>query len=361
MPNLQLAYQYVIDACNYPYVGYNWNWPERASIDLTVTYRTYCDCSSLMSKAMTVGGYFTNNPWFWTGNQIHYMQEAGWVQQPLSGVWLPGDILHHYGDPGHTEMVYTGGDASGVTMGAHSSRYDFPLQVSINDYTSRAAGSSWTSLWRDPTGTAAAYKWYQSNTVLDDYGDYMTGNAFMVWQYFSALGFTAEAIAGLLGNMQQESGINPGRWQGGSGPGYGLVQWDPASGYFNYATRNGIDINDADSNGNGQCQCINDGESEGQWLPNHPTAIAHNTRYSWAEFSQLTDVNEAVRAFLYEYERAGTPMLENRYTYAAHWYDIIKSGIWGAADIGTPSARPGVQRNGAIAELQRRLVIPGRL
>lgn len=354
MPSLQLAYQYVIDACNYPYVGYNMNWPERTTIDLNVTYRTYCDCSSLMSKALTVGGYFNNNPWFSTSNEIHYLQEAGWVQQPLSGVWQPGDILHHYGSPGHTEMVYTGGNAGGVTMGAHSSRYDFPRQVSINDYPSSASGSNWTSLWRDPTGTAASYKWHQSNSYLDEYGDYMTANAFMVWQFFSALGFTPEAVAGLLGNMQQESGINPGRWQGGSGPGYGLVQWDPASNYLNWAAGQGINTNDADQNGDGQCTLINLCESVGQWIPTSAYP------YSWAQFAALTDVNEAVRAFLYEYERAGTPMLENRYTYAAHWYEIIKTGIWGVGDVGTPSARPEVQRHGAIAELQRRLVIPGR-
>ena len=356
MPSLSAAYQYVIDACNYPYVGYNMNWPERTTIDLSVSYRTYCDCSSLMSKALTIGGYFNNNPWFYTGNEIHYLQEAGWIQQPLSGVWAPGDILHHYGDPGHTEMVYTGGNAGGVTMGAHSSRYDFSEQVSINSYHSSASGSSWTSLWRDPTGTAAAYKWHQSNASLPEYGDYMTANAFMVWQYFSALGFTPESIAGLLGNMQQESGINPGRWQGGTGPGYGLVQWDPASNYMNYASRHGIDINDADSNGNGQCQCINDSESEGQWLPNS----GHGYTYTWAQFSQLSDWSTATQAFCWQFERPGTPMMSNRLTYAAHWYDIIKSGIWGVGDSGNPSARPEVQRRGAIEDLQRRLVIPGR-
>lgn len=357
LPSLSDAYNYVIAACNYPYVGYNWNWPQRTTIDITVNYRTYCDCSSLMSKALTVGGYFTNNPWFVTDTELTYLQRAGWVRQPINGIWLPGDILHHYGSPGHTEMVYTGGNAGGVTMGAHSSSYDFPDQVSIR---SKPSGiGSWTSLWRDPTGTAAAYKWHQSNSAYNEYDENMTANAFMVWQYFNDLGFSMAAIAGLLGNMQQESGINPGRWQGGTGPGYGLVQWDPASNYMNYASRNGIDINDADSNGNGQCQCINDGESEGQWLPNTPTAIAHNTRYTWAEFSRLTDVNEAVRAFLYEYERAGTPMIENRYRYAAHWYDIISSGFWGAAEEGVAAGTMKTKIAG-INDLMRRLVIPGR-
>lgn len=360
MPSLTDAFNYCVAACNDPYIGYSI--PDRKSGTLGVDYVTHFDCSSLMSKSMTVGGYFTNNPWFSTSDQPTYMSRAGWIEVDQSGLWIPGDILWypagwHGKEYGHTEMVYEGGTGKGRTMGAHTSGYAFARQVSIND--------SWTSagyykaMYRDPTGTVAAYKWHQSNSVLDEYGPDMTANAYMVYSFFNKLGFTAEAIAGLLGNMQQESGINPGRWQGGSGPGYGLAQWDPASNYMNYATRNGIDINDADSNGEGQCQCINDGEAEGQWLPNTPTAIEHNTRYSWAEFAQLTDVNEAVRAFLYEYERAGTPMLQNRYTYAAYWYGIITSGQW-IGDGGNPSPGYIEKRRGFITDLQRRLVIPGR-
>lgn len=349
MPSLSDAYNYVIAACNWPYVGYSQ--PQRETIDITVNYRTYCDCSSLMSKGLTVGGYYVNNPWFVTANEQSYLSRIGWIQEDINGIWQPGDILWR---SGHTEMVYTGGNGGGVTMGAHTSKYAFENQVSINDYTSTA--SSWSQLWRDPTQSATSHKWHQSNGYLDEYGDYMTDNAYMVYSYFIKLGFTYEAIAGLLGNMQQESTINPGVWQNQSAQsgGYGLVQWTPASGYFNYAATHGINTSDPDSNGDGQCQCINDCESEGQWIPTSAYP------YTWAQFSQLTDVNEAVRAFLYEYERAGIAALDNRLRYAAHWYDIIKTGAWGAGDPGTPSGRPDVIRRGAVSELMRRLVIPGR-
>lgn len=351
MPSLSDAYNYVITACNYPYVGYNWNWPERTTIDITVNYRTYCDCSSLMSKALTVGGYFTNNPWFVTDTELTYLERAGWVRQPINGVWLPGDILHHYGSPGHTEMVYTGGTASGVTMGAHSSSYDFPDQVSIR---SKPSGiGSWTSLWRDPTGTAAAYKWHQSNSAYNEYDENMTANAFMVWQFFKDLGFSAASIAGLLGNMQAESTINPGRWQGGSGPGYGLVQWDPASKYRNWANSQGIDMNDADENGNGQCTYVNMCEQVGQW------GSYGGYSYTWAQFSQLTDWNEATLAFLYQFERPSVPHTADRLRYAEHWYEIIQAGFWGAADEGIEAGTLKT-KIALINDLQRRLVIPGR-
>lgn len=352
MPSLSIAYQYVIDACNDPYIDYN-RFDLRTTITLGVNYVTYCDCSSLLSKALTVGGYYVNNPWFYTGNEDYYLKKAGWQIEDINGQWMPGDILWK---DGHTEMVYTGGQASGVSMGAHTSDPHVPFErhVCINNYTSYAG--KWTRLYRDPTQTVTTFKWYQSNTVLDEYGPEMTGNAYMVYQFFSGIGFSYAAIAGLLGNMQQESGINPGRWQGGSGPGYGLVQWDPASNYLNWASAQGINTNDDDQNGEGQCNLINLCESVGQWLPNS----SHGYTYTWAQFSQLTNVSEAVQAFCWEFERPGTPMMQNRLDYASYWYDIISTGAWGAGDPGNPSFRPDNIRTGIINDLQRRLVIPGR-
>lgn len=347
-PSLSAAYQYVIDACNDPNIGYSQD--ERTTITLGVNYHTYCDCSSLLSKALTVAGYFKNNPWFATSGEREYLRRAGWVQQDINGQWNPGDILWR---SGHTEMVYTGGTGQGVSMGAHTAKYSFERQVSISDKTTYAR--KWTSLWRDPTGTAQAYKWYMSNAYLDTYGDEMTGNAYMVYSYFRDLGFSNEAIAGLLGNMQQESTINPGLWQNiqSQTGGYGLVQWTPASGWFDYAAANNIDITDADESGDGQCACVNNCTNDGQWIP------TSSYPYSWSEFAQLTDVHEAVKAFLYEYERAGTPALQNRLDYSDHWYDVITSGAWGG-DPGDPSGRPDNVRTGILNDLQRRLVIPGR-
>lgn len=352
MPSLAIAYQYVIDACNDPYIDYN-RFDLRETITLGVNYVTYCDCSSLLSKALTVGGYFTNNPWFYTGNEDYYLTKAGWEQVDLYGEWRPGDILWK---DGHTEMVYTGGQAGGVSMGAHtsSSYVPFDRHVCINSYPSTASGSGWTRLYRDPTQTVATFKWYQSNTVLDEYGPEMTGNAYMVYQFFSSIGFSYAAIAGLLGNMQAESGINPGRWQDGTGPGYGLVQWDPASKYRNWATSQGIDMNDDDQNGDGQCTYVNMGEQVGQWGP------YNGYSYTWAEFAALDSWHEATLAFLWEFEKPSRPHTENRLIYAEYWYNIISTGAWGAGDPGNPGYRPDNVRAALINDLQRRLVIPGR-
>lgn len=147
MPNLQDAYDSVIAACNDPYIGYSMDY--RTTITLGVTYRTYCDCSSLMSWALTRGGFFTSNPWFGTAGQLAKMQAAGWTIVSKSGVWLPGDILlrpRTSSRIGHTEMVYSGGDGRGVTMGAHWAKPDFADQVSIN--SSSTTGQEYTYLLR---------------------------------------------------------------------------------------------------------------------------------------------------------------------------------------------------------------------
>lgn len=66
----------------------------------------------------------------------------------------------------------------------------------------------------------------------------MAINAEYIYSYLSDCGWTAEAVAGLLGNMQHESSINPGRWQsdnvGNMSGGYSLVQWTPASNYISW-------------------------------------------------------------------------------------------------------------------------------
>jgi hypothetical protein len=55
-------------------------------------------------------------------------------------------------------------------------------------------------------------------------------NAKTIWDYLISHGLSQNAAAGILGNIEQESGGNPaaGNWPGN----YGLIQWTPASQYF---------------------------------------------------------------------------------------------------------------------------------
>lgn len=76
-----------------------------------------------------------------------------------------------------------------------------------------------------------------SNWIVSESGtigsDGMAHNADIIRAYFIDSGWTENAVAAIVGNMQVESGINPGRWEndnvGNLSGGFGLVQWTPAT------------------------------------------------------------------------------------------------------------------------------------
>lgn len=73
----------------------------------------------------------------------------------------------------------------------------------------------------------------------------MQNNAEILWPAMQALGWSDWAIAGIMGNMQTESTLNPGIWQGlnegNEEGGYGLVQWTPATNFLDWAEARGYD------------------------------------------------------------------------------------------------------------------------
>lgn len=147
MSKLSDFIRYVYAACNDPNVGYSI--PKRTTIKLNSNKRTYCDCSSLISWAMTKAGFYSSNPWFYTGNEEAELKKAGWKRyNPNKVEWEPGDILHRRSNgSGHTEVVYKGtGTGQGITMGAHGSLYSWANQVNVNKYISY--GRNWQNLYR---------------------------------------------------------------------------------------------------------------------------------------------------------------------------------------------------------------------
>lgn len=73
----------------------------------------------------------------------------------------------------------------------------------------------------------------------------------VVWSMLKKQGFSEESIAGILGNLQQESGVDPTATQAG-GPGRGLAQWSQGgrwdsgdSSLISFASAQGLDPWDA--------------------------------------------------------------------------------------------------------------------
>ncbi len=148
----------------------------------------------------------------------------------------------------------------------------------------------------------------------------MQNNAQLVFAYFWNRGWTLNAIAGMLGNMESESTINPGIWEGliagNLDGGYGLTQWTPATKYIDWA---GADY----ENGDKECSRIQwERDNEQQWgiEPEYPI--------TFKQFSTSTESPEYLAyAFLYNYEKPGDWNQPNRQTQARYWFDYLGGGI----------------------------------
>ena len=130
----------------------------------------------------------------------------------------------------------------------------------------------------------------------------MDNNAQEFANGMGARGFSSEAISGMLGNMQYESSINPGRWQGDVvgdySAGFGLVQWTPATNYTDWATANGYQITDP----YGQEEWIDTLTGQGQWGETSSYPISWDTYRTSSESPEYL-----ASAFLYNFERPADP------------------------------------------------------
>ncbi len=146
-------------------------------------------------------------------------------------------------------------------------------------------------------------------------------NAWAVWQFLKSKGYSEQAAAGILGNMDQESGIMPDIDEGGGGPGYGLVQWtSPIAGESGRAYVQRLlgqaGISGDYRNINTQLQLLEWHMHNGQYI----SSAAYP--YSVAQFKALTDIGTATMAFEANFERPAVTHPE-RIPLAQYWYDLL--------------------------------------
>lgn len=146
-------------------------------------------------------------------------------------------------------------------------------------------------------------------------------NAWAVWQFLKSKGYSEQATAGILGNMDQESGIMPDIDEGGGGPGYGLVQWtSPIAGESGRAYVQRLlaqaGISGDYRNITTQLKLLDWHMHNGQYIP----SAAYP--YSVAEFKALTDIGTATMAFEANFERPAVTHPE-RIPMAQYWYELL--------------------------------------
>lgn len=154
-----------------------------------------------------------------------------------------------------------------------------------------------------------------------------------IWKFFRDNGFSEEATAGIMGNMQAESGIDPTRSQVG-GPAKGIVQWEGGrfTNMVNYAQSKGRDWTDLMS----QLEFV-----LMEMKDSRVTFWKSNAKYcnNIEEFKKLKNVQQATHDFEEAFERAGVKALEKRYQYASYYYKAFSGKTPAAYD---PSITAGV-------------------
>ena len=148
----------------------------------------------------------------------------------------------------------------------------------------------------------------------------LTGNtnAEKVFRYLvDKEGFTPEASAGVIGNLMQESGVNPKSRQLGGGPGRGIMQWTESERWASLT---------AWANNSGKDPWAL--ETQVEWMIKEMKSYGTYNR-----IKGVSSYKKAVEIFEKEMERAGTPNYPRRYQFAA---DALASFSGGAGG-------PGIQ------------------
>lgn len=324
------AWQWAVDTCNKPNVGYSQNYRN----EQTVNGITYYDCSSFIWYALLYGGFeLDKNAWpFTTYTMGGILKKLGFTEIKIDSSFQlqKGDIVvvntssHH-----HTEMAYD----DKHTMGAHTDKYPLDEQVSINTY--EFSNSTYQYAYRfpyTPTGNWVAKVGTGASNYLTE--DEQKNNVSIIWNYFKAQGWTKEAVAGLCGNMQQESTFNPGLEEtGAESGGWGLVQWTPFSDLSNVLDvlygrhTDWYDGTKQLSSLYAEFQEYNGTAHRGiekQWYEGFNT-VPSAYKMKWGDWAKSTESPEYLcMVFQYCYERP-TTIHPERQEMARKWYDFINT------------------------------------
>lgn len=137
---------------------------------------------------------------------------------------------------------------------------------------------------------------------------------------YPANGWTLNAIAGWLGNVEAECGMNPGLYEGrkiGDSNGFGLVQWTPGTKLRNWLAEEGL-TPDYDPR-NQIWRMAWEMQNGEQWY-----GVSGYGNMTFYEFSQSTkDPGYLAEAFYFSYERSAAGQAGTRPDKAEKWYKYL--------------------------------------
>lgn len=155
------------------------------------------------------------------------------------------------------------------------------------------------------------------NTAAQTTNERVEVNKVIVWNFFANKGLSGPQIAGIMGNMEQESNFIPTRVQGlkireSSDPnstrlGWGLIQWTPGGKIFGLLKKAGISTPVTDINT--QLNLV-------WWHMNNESPTGYRDMFTRGGYKNINDVAEATIAFERLVEGAGKPMMGDRIKFA---------------------------------------------
>jgi len=141
---------------------------------------------------------------------------------------------------------------------------------------------------------------------VDESASALTANDKTAFDYFLAKGLTPVQAAGIVGNLDQESNMNPGAVQPG-GPGRGIAQWS-VGGRWN-----------SDAGDNAVAYAASHGKSVsslGLQLDFIWFELTTFSGYGLSALKKATTVSAATLAFMTDFEACGTCLSSQRISYA---------------------------------------------
>ncbi len=144
-----------------------------------------------------------------------------------------------------------------------------------------------------------------------------------VWWALINAGYSKEAAAGVLGNIEAESGFNEAAIEGGSGIGFGLCQWSYGrrTQLEAYAASKGTSASDLDT----QIEFLLGEITPGGGANGYASyqLVTYNG-YSADDWKNASTPEDAATAFCWSFERPGVPRMSVRTEAARRYYEQFK-------------------------------------
>ena len=196
----------------------------RDSLPMNANVPSDVCCANFVSAVLTEAGQLPANLHTDSVAQLNStLRERGWT--PVSAADAkPGDVvIMQGGGISHTEIV----SGSGQMIGSNNANADGTQRITHNDlsYALRHGGV----ILRAPASVSGGS---QTTATSAAGGTAPLGNGThqqridQAMTYFQSQGWTRAQAAGIVANLDAESGMEAGIQQHGGGPGYGLAQWE---------------------------------------------------------------------------------------------------------------------------------------